>query len=247
MGDDLTSQVRVFPNLEELSRAAADEVVRVVNHALAKRHRCDVVLAGGNTPRQLYELLAAAYRERVLWAQVHWYWSDERYVPYADQRSNFGMVKRALLDRLTIATTNVYPMPTHFDSPEQAAMDYENLLKRHFPQPWPAFDIMLLGVGTDGHTASLYPGSPALAEQTRWVVAAQGPVEPRQRLTITLPVINHAHQVLFFVAGHDKKEAIHTVLHEPERASQLYPAARVRPAGPLIWFLDEDAAGSSPA
>ncbi|MGH7752826.1 MAG: 6-phosphogluconolactonase, partial [Gemmatimonadales bacterium] len=172
----------------------------------------------------------------------HFFWGDERYVPPDDPRSNCRMAKEAWLDRIAVPPENVHPMPTNFLDPDEAARRYETTLRRHFPAPWPRFDLILLGMGADGHTASLFPRSPALEERERWVVSVRAPVEPSVRLTLTLPVINQAAAVWFLVSGEDKAEALRKVLTD-EAAVEAPPAARVRPVqGALIWWVDSPAA-----
>jgi 6-phosphogluconolactonase len=178
---------------------------------------------------------------------VQVFWGDERYVPPEDPHSNYRMVKETLLDRVPCPPANIHPMPTHFQSAEAAARDYERTLRNHFVEEWPHFDLVLLGIGDDGHTASLFPGSLALAERTRWVVAAQGPVEPQSRLTLTLPALTRAAAVSILVAGPTKAKALRHVL---EGAGDWikYPAAAIRlGTGSVIWWADREAAALVPA
>ena len=234
--------LRVCADFAELSRRAAEVVVGTINDAVQAVGTCSIVLAGGNTPRTLYRLLASEFRPLVPWASMHVFWGDERYVPPEDSRSNYGMAKEALLDHVPCPAANIHPMPTHFPSADAAARDYERTLRNHFVEQWPRFDIVLLGLGDDGHTASLFPGSLALAERTRWVVAAQAPVEPHLRLTLTLPALTRARAVFVVVAGPAKAEALQHVL---EGAGDWikYPAAGIRLAkGSVIWWADREAA-----
>jgi 6-phosphogluconolactonase len=201
-----------------------------------------LALAGGTTPRALYRLLAAGHRDQIAWDQVHVFWSDERYVPADDPRSNYQMARGVWLDRVPIPAQNVHPMPTDFSDPDAAARAYETTLRAHFPGPWPRFDVILLGLGADGHTASLFPGSPALDERERWVVVVRAPIEPSLRLTLTLPVLNHAAAVWFLVSGADKTPALQQTL-EGGSAVRSHPAVGVRPeGGAVIWWVDEAAA-----
>ena len=190
----------------------------------------------------LYGLLASEFRSRIPWAHVHVFWGDERYVPPEDPRSNYRMAKETLLNHVPCPPANIHPMPTHFPSADVAARDYERTLRNHFVDEWPRFDLVLLGIGDDGHTASLFPGSLALAERTRWVVAAQAPVEPQLRLTLTLPALTRAAAVHVLVAGAAKAEALRHVL---ERAGDWikYPVAGVRlGTGSVTWWADREAA-----
>lgn len=234
--------LRVCTDLADMSRRAAKAAVGTINDAVRTRGTCSIVLAGGNTPRTLYRLLASEFRPRIPWVHVQAFWGDERYVPPEDSRSNYRMAKEALLDHVPCPAANIHRMPTHFPNADAAARDYERTLRNHFAEQWPQFDVVLLDFGDDGHTASLFPGSLALAERTRWVVAAQAPVEPRLRLTLTLPALTRARAVFVLVAGATKAEALQ---HALEGAGDWikYPAAGVRLAkGPVIWWADREAA-----
>lgn len=234
--------IYVYPDLEAMSRAAARALVDRVRSAVESDGRCALALSGGNTPRALYRLLAEEYVDRVPWNQVDLFWGDERYVPADDPRSNYRMVKDVLLDRLPIPTKNVYPMPTSHADPEDAARAYEALLAQRFAGRWPRFDLILLGLAGDGHIASLFPASPALQARDRRVIAVRASVDPAQRLTLTLPVINHAASVFFLVAGKGKAGAVHRVLVGPCDPVTC-PALGVQPtAGDIVWWIDEGAA-----
>jgi 6-phosphogluconolactonase len=241
-GSKVIPDLRVCADLADLSRRAGDAAVGTINDAVRTSGTCSIVLSGGSTPRTLYSLLASQFRAQIPWAHVHVFWGDERYVPPEDPRSNYRMAKETLLDHVPCPPANVHSMPTHFPSAEAAARDYERTLRNHFVGEWPHFDLVLLGLGDDGHTASLFPGSLALAERTRWVVAAQAPVEPQSRLTLTLPVLSRAAAVHVLVAGASKREALRHVL---EGAGDWikYPAAGVRcGTGTVTWWADSDAA-----
>jgi 6-phosphogluconolactonase len=234
--------LRVCADLADLSRRAAEAAVGTINDAVRTAGKCSIVLSGGSTPRTLYSLLASRFRAQIPWAHVHVFWGDERYVPPEDPRSNYRMAKETLLDHVPCPPANIHPMPTHFPAAEAAARDYERTLRNHFVEEWPDFDLVLLGLGDDGHTASLFPGSLALAERTRWVVAAQAPVEPQLRLTLTLPALTRAGAVHVLVGGATKGEALRHVL---EGAGDWikYPAAGVRlGTGSVIWWADREAA-----
>ena len=163
-----TRDVRTYPDLDSLNRVAADELAGVIQESVRKSGRFNLVVAGGNTPRSLYRLLAEDYRDRISWPRIHIFWGDERYLPPEDRLSNFRMVHEELIEKVPLSPDNVHPMPTHFSTPEEAARAYEATLREHFSdlaESWPAFDLVLLGMGGDGHTASLFPGSPALKEK----------------------------------------------------------------------------------
>jgi 6-phosphogluconolactonase len=238
----VTPDLRVCADLADLSRRAGDAAVCTINDAVRRSGRCSMALSGGSAPRTLYRLLASQFRDQIPWAHLHVFWGDERYVRSEDPRSNYRMAKEMLLDHVPCPPANVHPMPTHFPKAEAAAREYERTLRNHFVGEWPRFDLVLLGIGGDGHTAALFPGSPALAERTRWVVAAQAPVEPPSRLTLTLPVLSRAAAVHVLVAGASKSEALR---HALEGAGDWikYPAAGVRcGTGSVIWWADPDAA-----
>ena len=225
-----------------MSQRTAEAAVRTINDTVQTAGTCSIVLSGGSTRRTLYSLLASQFRAQIPWAHVHVFWGDERYVPPEDSRSNFRMARETLLDHVPCPPANIHPMPTHFPSADVAARDYELTLRNHFVEEWPRFDLVLLGIGDDGHTASLFPGSLALAERTRWVVAAQAPVEPHVRLTLTLPALTRAAAVYFLVAGAPKADALRHVL-EGRGDWIKYPAAGVRlGTGSVIWWADREAA-----
>ena len=235
----------VFPDINALSRGALEEVLRNLHEAVAQRGRFAIALSGGHTPAKMYALWGAPgkYRDETPWDRVHMFWGDERYVPADDPLSNYRMTREALLAQVPIPAANVHPAPTSLATPEKAAEAYDAQLRGFFGAAEPAFDVTLLGVGPEGHTASLFPGSPALEETKRWVVAVQVAAKPPNRLTFTLPVLNRSRNVYFLVAGKDKREILGALRAEPESRSSQYPAGRIRPAdGRLLWMLDQAAA-----
>lgn len=238
----MNAELRVFPTLAQLSSVLAADIADLIAERLTHSAVFTVALSGGETPRALGRALAGERREQIDWERVHFYWGDERYVPPEDPRSNFRMAREALLARVPTPPWNIHPMRTNLPDPEEAARLYEAELRRHFAPPWPAFDLALLVLGREGHTASLFPGSPGLFEQTRWVLAVRAPVDPPVRLTLTLPVFNHARRVCFLVAGEEKAEALGRVLSGAGTVEQL-PAAGVRPLqGPPEFWADSAAA-----
>lgn len=215
--------------------------------AIKQRGRFVIALAGGRTPAKLYELWAQSVAEGVptAWSYVNLFWGDERYVPKDDPLSNYRMTRETLIAHVPIPETNVHPMPGPDDSatPEDAADKYECELLSFFGSAPPIFDLQLLGLGVEGHTASLFPGSPALEEKRRWVMAVEAPARPPQRLTLAPVVLNQARNTFFLVAGKDKREIIAALRSEPASNLSQYPAARIQPAGRVLWFLDEAARG----
>ena len=234
--------VRVFADVDELSLRVAEVAVRTINESVRSNGSFSVALSGGNTPRTLYRLLSSRFRDQIPWKNVNVFWGDERYVPLADPQSNYRMARETLLDAVPCPAGNVHPMPTELPDPDVAAREYEKTLRSYFSKDWPRFDLVLLGLGEEGHTASLFPGSPALNETKRWVVAVKAPAEPPLRLTLTLPAITEAANIYFLVAGSNKAQALHHVLTgSPDPKN--YPASGIRRAGgTVIWWLDRASA-----
>ncbi len=238
----MNGEVRVYPDAPTLARGVAQHIVTLAIDAIAQEKRFTMALAGGSTPRPAYATLAEArYAGRLDWSRVHLFWGDERCVPSEDPRSNYRMARETLLEAVPIPEENVHRMRGELP-PEEAAARYAEVLASCFgPSPVPRFDLMLLGLGEDGHTASLFPGSPALEERERWVVAQYVERLAEWRLTLTLPVLNAAKNVAFVVSGAEKREILAKVWSE---AGVQLPAARVRPdAGRLRWFVDVEARG----
>jgi 6-phosphogluconolactonase len=230
-------------------RTAAERVIQAAGAALGARGRFNWALSGGSTPAALYRLLASpGYAERVDWSRVHFFWSDERCVPPEHAESNFRMAREALFDPVAASSSHVDRLHIHRLEgelpPAAAAQRYEAELASCFGvEPgsgFPAFDLVLLGMGADGHTASLFPGSPALAETRRWVVANEVATLGATRLTFTLPLLNASRSVLFLVAGADKAARLEQVVLE--RAGPPWPAQLVRPHGAAPdWLVDAEA------
>ena len=241
-GPGAQPDVRVFSDLSALSDAAAAWVADALCDSAAARGRASLVLSGGSTPRILYERLATRFKDRIPWPQVHAFWSDERYVPHDDRLSNYRMAKEALLGHVPIPDDHVHPMPTQFPTPEDAARDYEALVTSFFSGETPMFDLTLLGLGADGHTASVFEGSPALTSR-RVAVAVTAPADPPERLTLTLPVLARGRRVGVLVSGASKAAALAASLSG--RDPHLPGAVLGRTASTLVWWIDREA--SSPA
>ena len=220
---------RIYPGLEELSEAAAEALVSILQAAIEQRDRFTMALSGGNTARYLYGLLATTYRAVIPWRKVQLFWGDERYLPPEDPRSNYRMAKEALLEHIAIPRDNVHPMPTLLPEIEEAAEAYEETLMSYFTGQWPRFDLILLGMGPDGHVASLFPHNAVLDEEARVVAAVQAEADPPRRLTLTLPAINHAANVHFLVAGREKAAAV-KLAFAPRATVAAAPASGIRPA-----------------
>jgi 6-phosphogluconolactonase len=234
---------RVFPDLEALSRALLDETLPILKDAVAKRGRFSIALAGGHTPAKMYAMWAEKYSTQTPWDKVHLFWGDERYVPQDDLLSNYRMTRETLISRVPLPAANVHPVQTNLAPPEKAAEAYEAELRKFFGSAPPEFDVQLLGLGIEGHTASLFPNSPALDEKQRWVVPVTAPAEPPRRLTFTPIVLNCGRNTFFLVAGANKREIMAALRNEPEGKPSQYPAGRIRPTGRLLWLLDQAAAG----
>ena len=238
-------QLRIHDTLQTLSDRVAAAVAGAVHDAVGQRGRCWLLLAGGSTPRTTYELLATRYRDDVPWKHVHLFWGDERFLPPDDPRSNARMAREALVDRVPCPPANVHPIPTELPSADAAALRYENTLRAHFSGDRPVFDLVLLGLGKDAHTASIFPGSPALAAADRWVMAVTAPVEPALRVTLTMRALTAAAKLFVLVAGPEKAAALQHAL-DPAADSARYPAAALRQAGGRVtWWVDRTAAPDS--
>jgi 6-phosphogluconolactonase len=235
--------IEIFPTATDLFHASAEEFIRVARSAIGAQGRFTVPLAGGSTPKALYSLLATEYANFV-WNRVFIFFGDERHVPPDHPDSNYRMVNESLLSKISIPAENVFRVHAENPDASAAASDYENQIRRFFalkPGEFPRFDLILLGMGPDGHTASLFPGSSALDEQKRIVVANWVEKFKTHRITFTFPVLNRAAEIMFLASGADKAEMLHEVL-EAEGTATL-PSQRVQPSdGKLLWMLDEAAA-----
>jgi 6-phosphogluconolactonase len=238
----VSPEISVLENADAMSHEAARFVMLSTREAVLCTGRCTVALSGGSTPRRLYELLASdEYRGAMPWDEIEWFWSDERCVPPTDPRSNFRLADEAMLQRAGVAPERVHRMQGEL-TPARAALAYEALIRDRVPDH--AFDLILLGVGEDGHTASLFPGHPALEERERLVTAVRAEaVEVRDRITMTLPLLNRARSVLVLAAGASKREIVQSVRADAASAAERFPIARVRPAGHLTWIVDQSAGG----
>ena len=236
----------IFAHAHELVRAAAILFVTVGQQAIRQRARFLVALSGGSTPKELYKVLTSEeFAPQLDWSKVHFLFGDERAVPPTHQDSNFGLANTLLFTPLDIPAAHIHRMRGE-DTAETAAVQYEDLLRRLTSATagqWPVLDLVLLGMGEDGHTASLFPGTSALMEQTRWVAPGISPQGTRSRITLTLGVINHASVILFLVTGPNKATVVRRIFESRADASNAYPAARIRPeTGRLLWYLDRAAA-----
>jgi len=244
--------VRQFANIRQASNAAAEYILECAGHAVMAKGFFTVVLAGGSTPRLTYEILSEpANALQMLWQQTHFFWGDERWVAETHPDSNYAMAQRVLLSKIPVPPQNIHRITTGHTSPEIAAEVYEKHLRDFFfSRPMagmkdsatglvlPCFDLVLLGMGSDGHTASLFPGTGQLEEHKKWVTSVREGTgtPPVPRITLTLPVFNGAKNILFLISGNEKRKILDTIITRPAEAAERYPAARIKPAGKLIWL-----------
>jgi 6-phosphogluconolactonase len=243
----MKAEIHIFKNLEELSRTAAYLFVEQAIEAIAERRRFLVALNGGGTPTRLFQLLATEFADRVDWSRVRVFWGDERCVPPEDPGSSYGQARELLLSHVPIPEANVHRIQGE-RGPVQAAKEYELVLQEFASPPlaWPRFDLVYLGMGEDGHTASLFPGSQVNVSEPTLPVTAQYQDRPANRVTLTPLVFNSARLVAFMVTGEKKAKPLAEVLNG-KQDPELYPAQRIHPGdGRLIWLVDEAAAGRLP-
>jgi 6-phosphogluconolactonase len=226
--------IQIFPNAQDLAGAAAKLFVA--------RNPRTVALSGGSTPKLLFELLAdpnEPFRDQIPWSNIHFFWSDERHVPPDHPDSNYRMAKEAMLAHVPVPQHNIHRVPSENPNATEAATEYEQTLIEITQQSLPQLDLIMLGLGTDGHTASIFPGSEVLHETKRLVAAAWVEKFQTYRITMTLPLLNNGACVVFLVSGSEKAQIVKEVLEDPEK----YPAHAVKPTrGELLWMLDKDAA-----
>jgi len=235
----VSGELRVFGDAEALACGAAHWLCAKARAATANFAIC---CSGGSTPKRLYELLGQRdIAAQFPWERVHWFWGDERFVPHDHADSNYGMTREALLRHVPAPPQNVHAVPTEGLTPEQSATSYEQMLRGYYGAATldparPLFDVMLLGIGEDGHTASLFPGQPTLDETQRWVVAVVG-AQSEARITLTYPALDSTQAAVFLAVGGKKR----AVIQRARSADRALPAARVKPIGTLYWFLDRAA------
>ncbi len=235
--------ISIFDDSEQVARAAAERFVALGRDAIERQGRFSVALAGGSTPKRAYELIASeTFRDQIDWARVHLFFGDERPVPPDHPESNYRMVFEKLISKLPIPEENIHRIVGEAD-PKESARAYEEDLRHYFEgETWPRFDLVLLGMGDDGHTASLFPGTEALKEGTAWVTSNWIDKLKMPRITLTVPAINHAGLILFLITGRDKSARLREVLEGPLDPERL-PAQLIKgDEGTLEWLLDREAA-----
>ena len=242
-----TQDIRVVPDTASLFQAGAKEFVSQAEAAIKTQGRFSVALSGGSTPRGMFSLLAANYRDRLPWDKIFFFWSDERHVPPDSSESNFRMAYESLLSKVPVPHANIFRVPAEKPDAVQVAAEYEQTVRRFFQIPegaFPQFDLILLGMGPDGHTASLFPETSALHEKGRLVVSNWVEKLKTDRITFTAPLINRAKGVMFLIAGADKSQALREVM-EGNQSPDLYPSKLIHPAsGRSIWWVDQAAAAA---
>ncbi|WP_040697936.1 6-phosphogluconolactonase [Nodosilinea nodulosa] len=242
----LNSTIQTFADPKSLTHAAVIRFVQIARDAIETRDRFTVALSGGSTPKALYALLATQpWQNQISWVQVYLFWGDERHVPPSDPSSNFRMVQEQLLFKVPIPLENIHRIKAEYPDANVAAIEYERELKHFFQlsdREFPRFDLVLLGMGANGHTASLFPGTAATHEQTRLVASPWVEEVNSDRITLTPPVINAAREVIFFVTGLEKAATLKAVLEGQYQPDRL-PAQIIRPTqGNLTWMVDQAAA-----
>ncbi len=245
MAESGSPDVRVFSDLHKASQALAERLVEAAKDVLTTKDTFSMAFSGGKTPRSLYALLAGEYSNDISWERVHLFWGDERCVPQESKDSNFAMAYKALISEVPLPSQNIHRIPAEINPPEKAAGNYERMIREFFkPEEEDSFlfDAMILGVGEDGHTASLFPGSSALAEKSHWVLAVNAPssFSPHKRITLTLPLINRSRSIFFLASGTKKREVVREILRNPEATRKLYPAAMIHPLGSVAWYIDRE-------
>ncbi len=238
-------EINIVFNYEYLCERVTEEILVLSREKIASQGKFAIALAGGSTPKGIYESMAGPYyQDEFEWEKIHFFWGDERWVPHGDQRSNYRMVLEALISKVKIPSGNIHPVMTEACDPESSARLYEKVIGDVFKSKkdeFPVFDLILLGIGQDGHTSSLFPGNPVLLVKDRVVVPVSQQGIPEKRITLTLPAINHAAMVFFLISGNDKADVVAEVLEDKKKMD--YPAKQIKPnQGSVNWFLDRAAA-----
>ncbi len=241
------SEIVILEDATALSFMAAEILVRCISETLHRKEQFSIALSGGSTPKALFSLLVEdnSFKNQIAWEKIHFFWGDERHVPPEDVQSNYRMANEMMLVRARVPTENIHRMPTEQSDAGKVAESYEQELQKFFKltaDQLPVFDFNLLGIGTDGHTASLFPGTRALSENRRLVVANWVEKFQTHRITMTVPVLNNANTIVFLVSGREKAQILQRILEGGHQPDQL-PAQLIRPGkGRLLWLVDQAAA-----
>jgi 6-phosphogluconolactonase len=233
-------QIAIYPDIDTISREAANYTMRVAREAIAKRGKFTFALSGGTTPGKMYSLLTSEpYRSQIDWSAVHFFWSDERCVPPDDPQSNFYLAQGTLLSKLQLRPDQIHRMPADRSDRAKASADYEAEIRKVVGGEPPAFDLLQLGMGPEAHTASLFPHQPSLREERRLIMPVSVPKPPPDRLTFTPPLLRAARHILFLATGADKAEALHEVLEGADNPEEYPTQGIVRQAkGEVVWMVD---------
>jgi 6-phosphogluconolactonase len=240
------NKINIIQTTEALAKAAADKMLGISQQAIERNGRFVIALSGGSTPERLFKLLAKPpYLNQIPWDKTFVFWGDERFVPSDDQRNNSNRAKSLLLNHVPIPAINIHPIPVDL-KPEESAKEYEKTIKKLFDKESPCFDLIFLGLGEDGHTASLFPGTDVVFENKKLVKEVYVEEQSMYRITMTPALINQAHNIVFLVEGEKKAKILKTILTEP-RQTNKFPAQIIQPEkGNLYWFLDKKAAALLP-
>ncbi|RYG04850.1 MAG: 6-phosphogluconolactonase [Chitinophagaceae bacterium] len=234
-------KLHICEDVNDLSKQTAVWIGAIIKQTLQKQDRFTIALSGGSTPQKLHGLLAAyPFKEEIDWSKVHVFWGDERAVPFEDSRNNAKMAFDTLLDHVTVPMGQIHVMRTDID-PVESAEEYQKVLEKYFSETGFTFDLVLLGMGDDGHTLSLFPGTPVVHEDKAWTAAYYLAPQEMYRITLTAPIVNRAAHVAFLTAGAGKAPALKEVL-EGEYNPDKYPSQVIKPTGELHWFIDKAAA-----
>ncbi|HEY8783628.1 MAG TPA: 6-phosphogluconolactonase [Mucilaginibacter sp.] len=234
-------KLNIFTTENEVLAALASHFIKTANESISAKGKFSVALSGGSSPKKLYELLASSYRDKIAWEKVYFFFGDERYVPQTDPESNYLMVKKTLFDPLHISASNIFPVDTSLN-PKEAAQKYEDEIEAFFDEDELSFDLILLGLGDNSHTASLFPFTPVLHDRIPGVKDVFLRDQQVYRITLNAPLINEAQHIAFLVYGEGKAIAVHHVLEDDENIEE-FPAQLIEPiVGEVEWFLDSAAA-----
>ena len=235
----MNNSIHQYRSIIEVNKALAEWLVKDVQKVLLQQNRYSIALSGGSTPKSFYELLAKDYADKIDWTKVHVFFDDERYVPFTDERNNAAMVHQALIQHVNIPASQVHNMQTDV-SPINSAKAYELLLHQFFDDQQHTFDLVLLGMGDDGHTLSLFPGTAVVNERVKWVSEVLLDTAGNYRITLTAPVVNMAEKIIFLITGQGKAQMLQKVLQGP---ANQFPSQLIQPASKnLMWFIDDAAA-----
>ncbi len=236
-------QLHISKTIEALNHVVADWLVQYIHDVLQKQDRFTIALTGGNTPKSLYQLLASdAYRNKIDWSKLHFFWGDERFVDFDDDRNNAKIAFDTLLNFVPVVKEQIHIIQTENISPKESADEYEKLLHEYFDGKDFSFDLVFLGMGDDAHTLSLFPNTALIDETKKWTGSFWLDAQNMYRVTLTAPIVNQSARVAFVATGANKQNALKEVLYG-EKNNHQYPSQIIQPKGQLHWFVDEAAAG----